>query len=595
MAAEAPPMVIAVREREGCSVLEFAKGTCTDTGFSDIGTDDMVYDAVGTSFATYNRKKAIVTVFDAATSKAKFTVEAEKVMGMALSPKGGWLAVWRAPEMEGRKENLFIYKTAEQTLASHTWAPTWPCISWSPCENTTVTYDPFQGINCYNDVSLEPILKVPGKWTHVNLSPTSPTSIIAISIPSEKERDTVPTVIKVFRPPKDKALLEYQIKIDSVSTNWNKKGTAVLVDAQLDSDQSGKSYYGEATLLLFQVQTKKTIPINTGKTPIHDVQWNNNGKEFIVIYGKMPDNEAVLYDEKGTLLHKFAIAPRNTVCWSPHNRFFMLSGFGNLPGDVVVYDREKLSASNTSAGVIGKFNMSSVTKYGFSPCSRYIMCSTCHPRMTTANKLVIFKHNGEKCFEQKYNELYDVIWRPLSSRFFEMRDPSPASLSPTAAKPAPKAAAFRAAGRDRGLAGSIKTQLSATTSGKSATQHTSNKVGSSFTNWGQEEKKKVEKNTVVGAEPACVGLEAPVVKEKKVKKEVEVAQDPVEDFAAKSYPEIEKALRAAKKKVQACGQLKGKDVATLQPDQKKKLAGFTNFKAEAAYLEKLHKAGVTSQ
>jgi len=32
--------------------------------------------------------------------------------------------------------------------------------------------------------------------------------------------------------------------------------------------------------------------------------------------------------------------PHNTVRWSPHGRFVAIAGFGNLPGDLVFYEKK---------------------------------------------------------------------------------------------------------------------------------------------------------------------------------------------------------------------------------------------------------------
>eukprot|EP00754_Rhynchopus_humris_P014796 Rhum_TRINITY_DN14409_c29_g1::Rhum_TRINITY_DN14409_c29_g1_i1::g.88481::m.88481/K15026/EIF2A; translation initiation factor 2A len=444
-----PTHELFIRERNGCAVLRYDNNELTDTGFSSNGVDDMTFDGVGGSFITYNRKQD-ARVYDVETKEAKLVVDTQKVMGQAVSRKGTYVAFWVAPELEGKKENLFVYRVATKEKVGQLWAPLWPCIDWTGDDNITVINHPITGISFYEDLSKPPVNNVAGKWSTVSLSPTSPTGIVAVSIPLEKDRETVPTKINVFRYPKcDKNLISMQLKVDSATVVWNKKGTAALLNAGLDSDASGRSYYGEAALFLLNVQDKKTVPIPTDNTPIHDVQWNHNGKEFILIYGKMPSNEAKLIDDKGVTLHKFDISPKNTVHWSPHNRFFMIAGFGNLPGNMVLYDREKLG---TPKEVIGKCNSGSVTKCAFSPCSRFFLCGTFHPRMTTANKVVIFKHNGEKLCEKGYGELYDASWRPHAPRNFPARDPSPPpalkAASPTAAAAAPAAssAPFRAAG-----------------------------------------------------------------------------------------------------------------------------------------------------
>eukprot|EP00659_Diplonema_papillatum_P001038 gene1038-1601_t len=220
------PMTIAVRQREGCEVLVFDKEQkgCTQLDFTSAGTDHMVYDSAGNCLATYNRKEGVAEVFDAATLQRKAVIECEKAMHVTLSTKGTYLAVWRAPELEGKKENLFVFNVATQELLSNQWIPNWPCISWSQDEATVVVRSLFHGIHIFPDISQPPAQTVPGRWSDCALSPTSPPTIIAYAIPSEKDREDTPTKIVAFRPPKvDKYLLEYEIKIDSGKLTWNKK------------------------------------------------------------------------------------------------------------------------------------------------------------------------------------------------------------------------------------------------------------------------------------------------------------------------------------------------------------------------------------
>ena len=453
-----PTLQLLVRERNGVSAFNIEGTDFVDTGFSDQGVDSIAYDGLGTSFVSYNRKEG-ATVYDAETRTPLFESDVKKVMGAALSRKGTYLALWQVPDLEGKRENLYIYKVRSQERVGSLWAPHWPCIDWFADESCAVFYHLLTGISFYEDFAKPPTANVPGRWNVVSLSPTSPATIFAAMIPGEKERETVPTKIRVFRYPKVvKDILTHELRVDSASVSWNKKGTSCLVQAGLDADASGRSYYGEAALFLFNVQDKKITPIPTGDTPIHDVKWNGNGKEFIVVYGKMPANEAKLIDEKGVLIHKFDVSPKNTVHWSPHNRYFMLAGFGNLPGDMVMYDREHLGKGTQ---VIGRCSQSSVTLCLFSPCSKYFLCATCHPRMTTANKITLFKVNGEKVGEKPYQELYEAAWRPFTVKAFSQGAPLAAAPAPkAAAKPAAKTAVFRAQGRNPGHADAIKASLS---------------------------------------------------------------------------------------------------------------------------------------
>lgn len=60
------------------------------------------------------------------------------------------------------------------------------------------------------------------------------------------------------------------------------------MELQTYYDPTGKSYYGEYGLYLFNDQTNKISRIATENGPVHDFSWHSNGDMFIVISGFMP-------------------------------------------------------------------------------------------------------------------------------------------------------------------------------------------------------------------------------------------------------------------------------------------------------------------
>lgn len=89
----------------------------------------------------------------------------------------------------------------------------------------------------------------------------------------------------------------------------------------------------------------KRVP--TYKGPIHDICWNPNGMEFIVISGFMPAG-SVLFDSFCTPKYEFGKHHRNTIRWSPLSRFVCLAGFGNLSGDMEFWDAITLKQLGTA-------------------------------------------------------------------------------------------------------------------------------------------------------------------------------------------------------------------------------------------------------
>ena len=139
---------------------------------------------------------------------------------------------------------------------------------------------------------------------------------------------------------------------------------------------------------------------------------------FIVAAGNMPSH-CTLFNHKAESIYEFGSAHRNTISWSPHGRFLMLAGFGNLAGEMDFYDslRMRKIGSNTAHCTVS---------HGWSPCSRYLLCATLAPRMNVENGFKIFKYNGlGPVVHYEIEKAYDAIWRPSASGIYPNRGPSP--------------------------------------------------------------------------------------------------------------------------------------------------------------------------
>jgi len=215
--------------------------------------------------------------------------------------------------------------------------------------------------------------------------------------------------------------------------------------AQTEVDKSGKSYYGETTLYLLSANGGFDSRIDLGKCfpgrgrciaksatdkdgPIHDVTWSPNSKEFGVVYGYMPA-KTTIFNTKAVATHTFALAPRNTILFSPHGRFVLVAGFGNLAGQMDIYDMEKgyhkictIEASNASV-------------CEWSPDGKHILTATLSPRLRVDNGVRIWHVGGGLMYNEELQELYHVTWRPQSANSHPLENP----LHPV---PAPHASAL---------------------------------------------------------------------------------------------------------------------------------------------------------
>lgn len=195
-------------------------------------------------------------------------------------------------------------------------------------------------------------------------------------------------------------------KGDKVQLKWNAQGTSLIVLAQTDVDKSNKSYYGETTMYLLSSNGSFDARVSLNKEgPIHDVAWSPNGREFGVIYGFMPA-KTTIFNHRAVEQHSFPIGPRNTIIFSPTGRFVLVAGFGNLAGQIDVYDLEKDYRKVTT---IESGNPSVCT---WSPDSRYIMTATTSPRLRVDNGIRLWHVGGGIMYNEDFVELYHATWRP---------------------------------------------------------------------------------------------------------------------------------------------------------------------------------------
>lgn len=150
--------------------------------------------------------------------------------------------------------------------------------------------------------------------------------------------------------------------------------------------------------------------------PIHDVTWSSSSKEFGVVYGYMPA-KTTIFNTRAVATHSFALAPRNTILFSPHGRFVLVAGFGNLAGQMDIYDLSKdyrkvctIEASNASV-------------CEWSPDGKHILTATTSPRLRVDNGVRIWHAGGGLMYNEDLQELYHVCWRPQSTTMHPLEDP----------------------------------------------------------------------------------------------------------------------------------------------------------------------------
>jgi translation initiation factor 2A len=196
-------------------------------------------------------------------------------------------------------------------------------------------------------------------------------------------------------------------KADKVQLKWNTQGSGLIVLAQTDVDKSNKSYYGETTMYLLSAAGGFDARITLDKEgPIHDVTWSPNGNEFGVIYGYMPA-KTTIFNQRGVATHSFQLGPRNTITFSPNGRFVLVAGFGNLAGQIDVYDLKRDYAK------VCTIEGGNPSVCQWSPDSRYIMTATTSPRLRVDNGIKLWHVGGGIMYSEDMVELYNAMWRPM--------------------------------------------------------------------------------------------------------------------------------------------------------------------------------------
>lgn len=132
--------------------------------------------------------------------------------------------------------------------------------------------------------------------------------------------------------------------------------------------------------------------------------WSPSSRQFGVVYGYMP-TKATLFNTRAVATHSFPLAPRNTISFSPQGRFVLVAGFGNLAGQMDIYDSEKDYQKVTTI----ESGNPSVCQW--SPDGVFILTATTSPRLRVDNGVKIWHVSGALVYNEDLMELYGVSKR----------------------------------------------------------------------------------------------------------------------------------------------------------------------------------------
>ncbi|KAL8874471.1 MAG: hypothetical protein Q9174_000216 [Haloplaca sp. 1 TL-2023] len=361
-----------------------------------------------------------VTIVDSSIGHVVTTLAAENVFELGFSPLGTFIITWQRPSKDEKGDaikNLKVWNVLEGQSTGpeeneHNVVGRFVQKSqtgWNlqyTCDERYCARVVTNEVHFYQSQDLGTVwnrLRVEGV-ADFSVSPGKNHSI-AVFVPEKKGQ---PAAIKVFNVPAFAAPVSQKnfFKGDKVQMKWNSEGTGLIVLAQTEVDKSGKSYYGETTLYLLSVKGDFDSRIELDKDgPIHDVTWSPNSKEFGVVYGYMPA-KATLFNTRAKATYSFALGPRNTIIFSPHGRFVLIAGFGNLAGQMDIYDLDK------DYQKICSIEASNASVCEWSPDGKYILTATTSPRLRVDNGVRIWHVAGGLMYNEDLQELYHVTWRP---------------------------------------------------------------------------------------------------------------------------------------------------------------------------------------
>jgi len=176
--------------------------------------------------------------------------------------------------------------------------------------------------------------------------------------------------------------------------------------------------------------------------PVHDFAWSpTDPAQFVCIAGKSPPQAALFSLPKGEATFSFGTGPFNTVKWQPQGRLVLLGGFGNMSGDVQVWDARRCKPASPPFSTV-----SVATQLEWAPDGRTLVAATCKPRLNVDNGYRLWTYHGRLLTHVPLESLYDAAWRPAPAPgAFPDRPPSPFAGKAAAAAAAAGGAASSAA------------------------------------------------------------------------------------------------------------------------------------------------------
>ena len=369
-----------------------------------------------------------VTVYNAELDYAP-VFEAPKqgsgVRGFYFSPCGSFLVTQERYLPKENKDNIFVY-----SLNAREGAPmmsfilksvsdkTWPSLIWTRDERFVLHMVSNEIMVMHGRTpSFQSTLykiRVPDV-AQISLAPND--RFIAAFIP---EKNGAPASVRIFDLTSRNSLAQKSFfKAQNISFDWSKSGNGLLFTTTCEGDDKSVSYYGSSALYFLRLDDNGAVSAEgllSESGTVHDKCWSPVSDEFLALTGSLPAELALFDGRTGGRKVSFGKTRRNTLKWNPFGRLFFSAGFGNLPGDTDIWDKNKalcLASTKLTCAVVSEW----------APDGRTILTATTTPRMRVDNKVVIVNYDGKQIAQIAIPELYFACWRPAGR--FEDTPPSP--------------------------------------------------------------------------------------------------------------------------------------------------------------------------
>ena len=273
-----------------------------------------------------------------------------------------------------------------------------------------------------------------------------PSRVDLLRYPDKMGRDSstvIPGETNSNNLPSGPSLTSKSLNAEEVQVQWSPRADSALLLTQTAVDATGQSYYGSTHLYLLLESDPKnptvgkalSVPAPSeakgdGVIPIVSASWISNPTitgvvPFTVISGKMPSLSSLHHGISGEPMFLLGKAHRNCIDVSPHGRFLVVGGYGNLAGGMDFWDRNKekmiprhavVEPAKTyvtvkESGDLTLTSPSPVVGHEWSPDSRSYMVCTTSPRMNVENGVYIYRYDGS-LVEEKMLPWENERYRP---------------------------------------------------------------------------------------------------------------------------------------------------------------------------------------